>query len=85
MFGWSPFITPGCASDVLRLRWSDFRDNRLQYGMTKNTKVDSLKTPEKVIRILEKYKSDVPKHDLIFPELKALDGLDEYQGQRKIS
>jgi len=71
-------------SDVLRLRWSDFRDGRLQYAMTKNLKVDSLKTPDKVLRILEKYKQEPQKHDFIFPELKVLDELKPYEVERKI-
>lgn len=73
-------------SDVLRLKWSDFQDDRLHYTMGKNKKAGSLKTPEKVLNILSKYRSDPKKHDLIFPELKVLDDIDDtYNVQRKIS
>ena len=73
-------------SDVLRLKWSDFQNNRLYYQMGKNHKVGSLKVPEKVIAVLAQYKEQERKHDLIFPELKALDTLDlAYHVERKIS
>ncbi|ADB37998.1 site-specific integrase [Spirosoma linguale] len=73
-------------SDVLRLKWSDFQDDRLHYTMGKNKKTGSLKTPDKVIGILSQYRQDPKKHNLIFPELKVLDDLDDtYHVQRKIS
>ncbi len=72
-------------SDVMRLKWSDFKDERLHYAMTKNMKVGSLKTPQKAIAILERYKTDTQKHNFIFPELKVLEQLEPYQVQRKIS
>lgn len=73
-------------SDVLRLKWSDFQDDRLHYAMGKNKKVGSLKTPDKVLNILSQYRKQAKKHDLIFPELKVLDDLDDtYHVQRKIS
>lgn len=73
-------------SDVLRLKWSDFQNDRLYYQMGKNQKVGSLKVPEKVFAILAHYKGDENKHDLIFPELKVLDTLDvSYHIERKIS
>jgi integrase/recombinase XerD len=42
-------------SDVLRLRWSDFQDDRLHYEMGKNAKGGSLKVPEKALGILKQY------------------------------
>ncbi len=73
-------------SDVLRLKWSDFHDNRVHYTMGKNLKTGSLKTPDKIVTILAQYKNEPQKHDLIFPELKVLDDLnDGYNVQRKIS
>lgn len=73
-------------SDVLRLKWSDFQDDRLYYMMGKNQKAGSLKTPAKVTAILDQYRAGPPKHDLIFPELKVLEDLsDTYNAQRKIS
>lgn len=73
-------------SDVLRLKWSDFQNDRLYYTMGKNLKVGSLKVPQKVMPILARYQEHEQKHDLVFPELKALDHLDSsYDIQRKIS
>ncbi len=73
-------------SDVLRLKWSDFQNDRLYYQMGKNNKTVSLKVPAKVFSILEQYKSNEEKNDLIFPELKVLDNLDSaFHIQRKIS
>jgi len=61
-------------SDVLRVKWSDFNDNRLYYTMGKNQKVGSLKTPEKVQVILKHYISDKnEENDFVFPELKKAD------------
>ncbi|WP_298115557.1 site-specific integrase [Flavobacterium sp.] len=74
-------------SDVLRLRWSDFKEMRLHYTMGKNNKAGSLKTPEKAFAILNKYLSDKEnKNDLIFPDLKILADLnDEFEVKRKIA
>ncbi|MVM33436.1 tyrosine-type recombinase/integrase [Spirosoma sp. HMF4905] len=73
-------------SDVLRMKWSDFQDDRMHYTMGKNNKAGSLKTPEKVLAILKQYKKQPKKNDLIFPELKVLeDSEDTYHVQRKIS
>ena len=61
-------------SDVLQLRWSDFRDGRLLYRMNKNQKVVSLKVPQKAAAILELYKEPgMGKNDLIFPYLRGTD------------
>lgn len=64
------------ASDVLRLKWSDFRDNRLYYTMGKNNKPGSLKISERVSYILLQYEQD-KRHadDYIFPELKIFANL----------
>lgn len=74
-------------SDVLRLRWSDFQDDRLTYKMGKNAKTGSLKSSEKALAILKQYTSSQrSKDDLVFPELKSLKNLDNaYLVQRKIS
>lgn len=40
-------------------------------------KVDSLKIPDKALKILEEYKDQRDKTDLVFPELKGLDNLDD--------
>jgi integrase len=74
-------------SDVLRLRWSDFKAMRLHYTMGKNNKTGSLKAPQKALNILAKYeaiKDDM--NDLIFPDLRVLPNLDdEYETKRKIA
>lgn len=73
-------------SDVLQMKWSDFHDDRLHYTMGKNRKSGSLKVPEKVQSILNQYKNQPIKNDLIFPELKVLDSIDDlYNVQRKTS
>ncbi|MBS1781100.1 MAG: site-specific integrase [Bacteroidetes bacterium] len=74
-------------SDVLRLKWTDFQNDRLHYSMGKNNKAGSLKIPEKVNTILAQYKkSKKNKHDLVFPELEVVEDLNNlYEVQRKIS
>jgi integrase len=74
-------------SDVLRLRWSDFKDDRLFYSMGKNLKSGSLKVAEKALKILSNYKNDKKRDDdFIFPELKILENLnDTFEVQKKIS
>lgn len=74
-------------SDVLRLRWSDFREMRLHYTMGKNNKGGSLKAPEKALNILNKYiGSKNQPSDLIFHDLKVLPDLDnEFETKRIIA
>ncbi|QMW05465.1 site-specific integrase [Spirosoma foliorum] len=73
-------------SDVLRLRWSDFQNERLHYTMGKNNKVGSLKLPEKVQRILEKYEPlKTSPDDLVFPNLKGLDLKNTFEVKKKIA
>lgn len=73
------------ASDVLRLKWSDFENDRLYYTMGKNNKADSLKIPAKALSIIEEYKQDKRTHGLIFPDLKSLSDLrSSYDTQRRI-
>jgi integrase/recombinase XerD len=61
-------------SDVLKLKWSDFKDGRLFYKMGKNNKVLSLKVPDKAYKVLEQYKNESSKSDdFVFPELKKAD------------
>jgi integrase len=64
-------------SDVLRLKWSDFNNGRLSYKMGKNEKGGSLKVPERALAILEQYKRDNPKHNLVFPDLEKLESLSQ--------
>jgi len=73
-------------SDVLRLRWSDFQNDRLHYSMGKNDKAGSLKVPEKAFKIIEQYRRKNPIHDLVFPDLENLPDLDNlYSVQQRIN
>ena len=64
--------------DVLQIKWSDIYDSRLSYRMSKNSKLLSLKLPEKVIPIISKYKSSQKgEGELIFSELKSVDPKDD--------
>lgn len=72
-------------SDVLRLTWSDMQDGRLYYAMGKNGKVGSLKIPGKALKILAEYEMQKDKTDLVFPELKDIEDLNnKYQVQKRI-
>lgn len=74
------------ASDVLRLRWSDFQNDRLYYTMGKNSKGGSLKVPEKALQIMQIYKDAAHVHGLLFPELQVVSDLNDlYEVQRKTS
>ncbi|MGB5418480.1 phage integrase SAM-like domain-containing protein [Algibacter sp.] len=62
-------------SDVLKLKWSDFMDDRLHYRMGKNSKLVSLKVPNKVVNILSKLERDL-NSVYIFKELEDVDEKD---------
>jgi len=73
-------------SDVLRMKWSDFQNDRLYYAMAKNDKPGSLKIPPKVKAILDQYRTEEPVNGLIFPELKMVEDMnDQFTVERKIS
>ncbi len=73
-------------SDVLRLQWSDFQDGRMYYTMGKNRKGDSLKVPDKVMAILQKYEAIRDEEsDLIFPELRKVGLNNRFEMERIIS
>ncbi len=58
-------------SDVLKTRWSDIYDKRLNYRMSKNSKLLSIKISEKVFTILEYYQDQKrDDNDFVFPEMK---------------
>ncbi len=73
--------------DVLSVKWSNFQDGRFYYAMNKNNKADSLKVSPKVQAILDQYEAFKDnKNDLVFPELKKLDNLDDtFNVKRNIS
>ena len=61
-------------SDVLKMKWSDFKDGRMFYQMGKNAKVLSLKIPDKAQTIINQYENEKrSKDDFIFPEMKIAD------------
>lgn len=51
-------------SDVLKTRWSDINDGRLQYRMGKNSKLISMKIPKKALDILNYYANWLLRFDL---------------------
>ena len=59
--------------DVLKLRWTDFNDGRLLYRMNKNSKIVSLKVPDKAKTILKKYRKLIHTDNLVFPYLNGSD------------
>ncbi len=60
-------------TDVIQLKWSDFKDDRLFYRMSKNDKLVSLKIPKKAKHILAHYKIPNSNNELVFPELWGVD------------
>ena len=57
-------------SDVIKLKWSDFKNERLYYVMNKNEKPLSLKIPEKAESILSSYKKYASENKgYVFPFL----------------
>ncbi len=61
-------------SDVIRLQWKDFTDDRLNYTMGKNKKIVSLKLPDKAAAILGQYKSqEFINNGFVFPDAKDAD------------
>ncbi len=72
-------------SDVLRMKWSDLNDNRLQYKMGKNQKPGTLKIPPKALQIFDQYKNHQESDsDFIFSELKKANQDDPKDVNRKI-
>lgn len=64
--------------DVVRLEWSDFKDNRIYYRMGKNKKLVSLVIPDKAQKILDSYASlKKGKSSLVFPYMKGTDSKNE--------
>jgi integrase/recombinase XerD len=74
-------------SDLLRLKWSDFYNERLHYAMGKNAKGGSLKIPDKAAKILSEYEQKKRNEDdLVFHHLKtAINPNDLFDIQKKIS
>lgn len=73
-------------SDVLRLRWTDFQNDRLHYTIGKNNKAGSLKVPGKALAILDQYTAFRENaDDLVFPELRGVDFNDRFVMERALS
>lgn len=71
-------------SDVLSIKWSDIKNDRLYYKMSKNDKPVSLKIPDKALAIIELYRDDRQSNDdYIFPYLKDANQDDEEDLFRK--
>lgn len=69
------FYTAGMrVSDVLRLKWTDIQEGRLNYTMGKNGKALSLTLIPRALEIISYYK---PEDKYIFPELNDVPGLSE--------
>ena len=67
------------ASDVFEIKWTDFKNDRLYYTMSKNEKSDSLKIPDRALAILDYYKQfKTKKDDYVFPFLKKANQNDQY-------
>ncbi len=61
-------------SDIVQLKWTDFKNDRLFYVMNKNEKPLSLKIPDKAEAILKLYKMNMKESNgYIFPFLKDAD------------
>jgi len=58
-------------SDVLRMKWSDFQNDRLYYSMGKNLKAGSLRVPDRASKILAEYNKESAR-DLVFPDLERM-------------
>ena len=72
-------------SDVLRIKWSDFQNNRLHYTMGKNNKGGSLKVPDRAMAIIDQYQQFKENgEDLVFPELKGVNPQDRFVMERTI-
>lgn len=66
--------------DVIKLKWSDFKDDRLVYRMGKNSKLVSLKIPQKANKIFDIYRSKSSlERDLVFDYLTHDDLKDSKQ------
>ena len=58
-------------SDILKLKWIDFKDDRLYYVMNKNDKAISLKIPDKAQEILAFYRKDKEiNNSYVFPFMR---------------
>ena len=60
--------------DLLQIKWSDIRDGRLYYRMSKNQKMVSLKIPQKASEIFNHYKLlNNDSGEFVLPDLNGTD------------
>lgn len=72
-------------SDSVKLRWEDFKDDRLLYTMDKNEKPVSLKVPDKASTILKMYKKHHKfNNGYVFPFLKDTNPRNEEEVFKKL-
>jgi len=72
-------------TDIIQLKWTDLKDDRLYYRMKKNDKLVSLQIPTKAQKILDRYVSFRNENsDLVFPELRYIDLNDDIQVRTRI-
>lgn len=65
-------------SDMVQIKWDDFKDNRLFYVMNKNSKPVSLKIPDKAQAILDLYRRDKELNNgYVFPFLRDVSPKDK--------
>lgn len=73
-------------SDVLRLKWCDFRDGWLYFpGTKKKVPTEAINVPGKAAQILEGYKPFQDNTDLVFSDLRGIDPSDEFRVKRQIA
>lgn len=64
-------------SDCISIKWQDIKKDRLYYIMGKNSKLVSLKIPQKAIKIIEHYRLVKKPDDIyLFPDLNKSNPLD---------
>src|SRR5690606_3790476 len=60
-------------ADVLKIKWNDIHEGRLNYRMNKNSKVMSLRISDKLQEIINQYADpNLNINEYIFPELRGI-------------
>lgn len=73
-------------SDVLRLKWCDFRDGRVYSPRAKkNVPTEGINVSRKAAQILKGYKPFQDNTDLVFNDLREVDPSDEFHVKRQIA
>ncbi len=86
VFLFSFYIAGARISDVLSIKWSDIKKDRLFYTMGKNNKVGTVKLTEKALEIIQLYIQNKKKgFTYVFPELNKCSNNDSTDRIRKIN